>query len=103
MYIFLKFYRMMYVKDQVLKMVHVIQLRNVKIEKEQAQDPVHQAMEFVVLVSNRETSTITHTKFTNTTSCSPYFKTFLLYKCTKIFHPLHSGFIPTLAKLYAKM
>jgi len=40
---------MMYVKDQVLKMVHVIQLRNVKIEKEQAQDPVHQAMEFVVL------------------------------------------------------
>ena len=51
----------------------------------------------------RETSTITHTKFTNITSCSPYFKTFLLYKCTKIFHPLHTGFIPTLAKLYAKM
>ena len=51
----------------------------------------------------RETSTITHTKFTNTKSCSPYFKTYLLYKCTKIFHPLHSGFIPTLAKLYAKM
>ena len=51
----------------------------------------------------RVTSRITHTKFTNTTSCSPYFKTFLLYKCTKIFHPLHSGFIPALAKLYAKM
>ena len=42
---------MMYVKDQVLKMVHVIQLRNVKIEKEQAQDLVQKAMEFVVLVS----------------------------------------------------
>ena len=27
-------------------------------------------------VNTRETSTITHTKFTNTTSCSPYFKTF---------------------------
>ena len=36
----------------------------------------------------RGTSTITHTKFTNITS-------FLLYKCTKIFHPLHTDFIPT--------
>ena len=31
-------------------------------------------------VNNRGTSTITHIKFTNITSCSPYFKTFLLYK-----------------------
>ena len=45
----------------------------------------------VLKISSRETSTLTHTKFTNTTACSPYFKTFLLYKCTKIFHPLHSG------------
>ena len=54
-------------------------------------------------LNTRVTSRITHTKFTNTTSCSPYFKTFLLYKCTKIFHTLCSGFITTLAKLYTKM
>ena len=57
---------------------------------------------FFVDIYSRETSMITHTKFTNTTSCSPYFKTFLLYKCTKIFHPLHSGFIPTFGKIICK-
>ena len=44
-------YRMMYVLGQVLKMVHVIQLRNVQIVLGQPQDPVPKAMEFVALVS----------------------------------------------------
>ena len=41
----------MYVLGQVLKMVHVIQLRNVQIVLGQPQDPVPKAMEFVALVS----------------------------------------------------
>ena len=43
----------------------------------------------------RGTSTITHTKFTNITSCSPYFKTFFIiqvYKNISSFtHRLHSN------------
>ena len=80
---------------------HCLNLKNYKTNKILAAflrvAQVHQTLHI------RVTSRITLTKFTNTTSCSPYFMTFLLYKCTKIFHPLHSGFIPTLAKLYAKM